>query len=144
MFFFKKQIGQSLVFYNKTNNAHYKTLWFFANYAFFKNYSNSFLDLQEEGKKRDFEFFTALGSLFFLCLCKLNNNVKHNIQDYSQSCERLLFSLKNSENVIDLRIEKEKLFTLKERKPYFFYVAFRVFSSYLKKCQAFQEKLENF
>lgn len=107
---------------------------------------------EKKGKDQFFEdnniiagkgWFSGINSLVFICLYKKNCTVKNDIKTLDKKCEDILCSLDRSEIVQYLRIDKNMIFPLNERKPFFFYVSQELYGGITKKCNNFFERLNN-
>ena len=96
------------------------SLYDFRFLTFYDVFIKDYINLQSEENKNNLQIFYALNSLLLICFFRENIIIEQSIKNYQQKCEFLLSLLQDKEKQYDLTLEKNKLFNLKQKKPFFF------------------------
>lgn len=89
-------------------------------------------------------WFSRNSTIAYIFLYRENCIVRNDIKYFDKKCDHILYSLGKSHRVESLHIEKNMIFALNERKPFFFYASQEFFGKITSKCYNFYKKLDYF
>ena len=113
------------------------SLYDFRFLTFYHVFIKHYINLHKQENKNNLDLFYGLNTLLFICFFRENRIIEKSIKNYQQECEILLSLLQNKEKQYEFTLEKNKLFTFKQKKPFFL----GPFHRFFKKVRNFSKKI---